>query len=205
MNLSNRLTIFRILTIPIFLFFLLTNSSNSIRQTQFIWAATIIFLISAITDIVDGYIARTKNEETEWGKLMDPIADKILVSSAIIALVELGRIPSWVAIIIIFREFLISGLRAVAATRNIIISASILGKAKTVIQTIAILITIINVSTSGISFFPISFLGIKLEWYFLIVAIIVTLASGLDYVWRFGATLAKLSVKEISKNKYKNK
>ncbi|MFH1584428.1 MAG: CDP-alcohol phosphatidyltransferase family protein, partial [Actinomycetota bacterium] len=95
MNLSNRLTIFRILTIPIFLFFLLTNSSNSIRQTQFIWAATIIFLFSAITDIVDGYIARTKNEVTEWGKLMDPIADKILVSSAIIALVELGRIPSW--------------------------------------------------------------------------------------------------------------
>jgi CDP-diacylglycerol--glycerol-3-phosphate 3-phosphatidyltransferase len=187
------------LTIPVFLYFLLADTNSSIRQSQFIWAATIVFLISAITDAVDGYIARIRNEVTAWGKLMDPIADKILICSAFIALVELGRIPSWITIIIIFREFLITGLRAVVAANNVIISASILGKAKTVIQTIAIVITMINVPNSGITFLPLSFLGIPLEWYFLVLAVIVTLASGVDYFWRFGAILAKLTVKEIKK------
>lgn len=199
MNFSNRLTIFRILTIPVFLYFLLADTNSSIRQSQFIWAATIVFLVSAITDAVDGYIARIRNEVTAWGKLMDPIADKILICSAIIALVELGKIPSWIAIIIIFREFLISGLRAVAATRGVIISASILGKAKAVIQIVAVIIAMINTSISGINFLPISFLGIQLEMYFLIIAVLITIASGLDYVWRFGAILAKLTVKEIKK------
>jgi len=201
LNFSNRLTIFRILTIPVFLYFLLAETNSSIRQSQFIWAAAIVFLISAITDIVDGYIARTRKEVTAWGKLMDPIADKILICSAFIALVELGRIPSWVLIIIIFREFLITGLRAVAASNNVIISASILGKAKIVIQTIAIIITIINVPNSGITLLPLSFLGIPLEWYFLVLAIIVTLTSGVDYFWRFGAIIAKISIKEVKKNK----
>ena len=201
MNFSNRLTIFRILTIPVFLYFLLAETNSSIRQSQFIWAAAIVFLISAITDIVDGHIARTRKEVTAWGKLMDPIADKILICSAFIALVELGRIPSWVLIIIIFREFLITGLRAVAASNNVIISASILGKAKIVIQTIAIIITIINVPNSGITLLPLSFLGIPLEWYFLVLAIIVTLTSGVDYFWRFGAIIAKISIKEVKKNK----
>lgn len=199
MNFSNRLTIFRILTIPVFLYFLLADTNSSIKQSQFIWAATIVFLISAITDAVDGYIARVRNEVTTWGKLMDPIADKILICSAFIALVELGRIPSWITIIIIFREFLISGLRAVAAKRGVIISASILGKAKAVIQIIAVIIAMINTSISGINFLPISFLGIQLEMYFLIIAVLITIASGLDYVWRFRAILAKLTVKEIKK------
>jgi CDP-diacylglycerol--glycerol-3-phosphate 3-phosphatidyltransferase len=187
------------LTIPVFLYFLLADTNSTIKQSQFIWAGTIIFLISAVTDAVDGYIARIRNEVTTWGKLMDPIADKILICSAFIALVELGRIPSWVTIIIIFREFLISGLRAVAATNNVIISASILGKAKAVIQTIAIVITIINVPNSGINFLPLSFLEIPLEWYFLVLAVIVTLASGVDYFYRFRAILARLTINEIKK------
>ena len=116
MNLPNKLSFFRLFLIPFI--FLLLYSSIEYR----VYYATIVFLIACLTDAIDGYIARTRKEVTAWGKLMDPIADKILICSAFIALVELGRIPSWVLIIIIFREFLITGLRAVAASNNVIVS-----------------------------------------------------------------------------------
>lgn len=129
MNLANKLTIMRIILIPLFLVFILVKD---IPYGSLI--ALLIFVLASITDKVDGYIARSRNQITNFGKFMDPLADKMLVISALIALVECGLIPSWMVIVIIAREFAISGLRMLAASEGLIVAASWWGKIKTVIQ-----------------------------------------------------------------------
>ena len=137
MNLPNRLTILRIFLIPFFVFFMLSDFSK--------WIALIIFVVASLTDMLDGKIARKYNLVTDFGKFMDPLADKLLVCSALICLVELKRIPAWIVIAIISREFIISGFRLVAAEKQIVIAANYWGKIKTVCQMFMVILMIANI------------------------------------------------------------
>ena len=184
MNLANKLTVIRIFLVPIFLIFI---AVQGIPYGTFI--ATFIFILASLTDKLDGYIARSRNQITNFGKFMDPLADKLLVTSALISLVELQMVPSWAAIVIIAREFAVSGLRTIAASEGKVIAASWWGKIKTVIQIIAIVLLLLqfNITTS-------SYLTNLVEsssvwnWFFmnvpswmLNISVVITLISGWDY------------------------
>lgn len=184
MNLANKLTMLRILLVPIFLVFI---AVKDIPYGTFI--ATIIFIIASITDQLDGYIARSRNQITTFGKFMDPLADKLLVTAALISLVELKIIPAWAAVVIIAREFAVSGLRTIAASEGKVIAASIWGKVKTVIQITAILICLfrVNVELSEYLYSLVTgnqilkYIIIYGSNYVLILAVILTIISGIDY------------------------
>ena len=184
MNLANKLTVLRMLLVPIFLIFIVVKD---IPYGTFI--ATFIFIIASITDKLDGYIARSRNQITNFGKFMDPLADKLLVTTALISLVEFGVVPSFAAIIIIAREFAVSGLRTLAAADGKVIAASWWGKIKTVIQIIAIILLLIevNISQSVVlnefvtnSKFLINFFK-YITNIALYAAVIITIISGYDY------------------------
>lgn len=183
MNLPNKLTILRIILVPIFLVFI------SIRDIPYGKPIAIaIFIIASITDTLDGYIARSRNQVTRFGKFMDPLADKLLVTAALISLVEFHIIPAWAAMIIIAREFAVTGLRTIAAAEGIVIAASAWGKAKTVTQIIAIIMALINLNYNHVSLgiikkfitYPHKFLNITTD-IAMAAAIIITIVSGLDY------------------------
>lgn len=136
MNLPNKLTLTRIVLIPVFVFFLLLRSSLPFVAS---WISFLVFVIASLTDAADGYLARRNNQVTNFGKIADPLADKLLVSAALIGFVSLNLISPWPVIIIIGREFAVTGLRVIAASEGFIISASIWGKLKTITQIIAVL------------------------------------------------------------------
>ena len=140
MNLANKLTVFRVILIPFFVLFMLTDFTQYNRLI-----ALAIFAVASVTDHLDGHIARKHNMITTFGKFMDPIADKLLVSSALICLTALGKIPAWSVIIIILREFAISGLRLVAAENGSVIAAAGWGKAKTATQMVAIIMLLLPI------------------------------------------------------------
>ena len=140
MNLPNKLTIFRVILIPFFIIALLVPGIPAGN-----WIALAIFIVASLTDLLDGKIARKYNLVTNFGKFMDPLADKLLVCSALICLVELSRIPSWMVVIIIAREFTISGFRLIAADNGVVIAASYWGKFKTTFQMIAVCLMIANI------------------------------------------------------------
>lgn len=142
MNLPNKLTTFRVALIPFFVFFLLTTITGNYGK----WIALAIFIIASATDFLDGYIARKYNLVTNFGKFMDPLADKLLVCSAMICLIEKGAIPAWIVIIIIAREFIISGFRLIASDNGVVIAASYWGKFKTVSQMLMICLMIADIS-----------------------------------------------------------
>ncbi|NMA94516.1 MAG: CDP-diacylglycerol--glycerol-3-phosphate 3-phosphatidyltransferase [Clostridiales bacterium] len=169
MNLANKITIVRVLLIPLYLVFALTNLPNG----QYISAA--IFIIATLTDTLDGYIARSRNQITDFGKFMDPLADKLLVMAALIALVDKGRIHAIIPIIILTREFLITGLRSLAASKGVVIAASWWGKLKTVTQMIALILLMIGN-------FPFRDLNIPMDNIMLYIATVVTIISGYDYI-----------------------
>lgn len=184
MNLANKLTILRIFLVPIFL---IVIAFKDIPYGTTI--ATIIFVLASITDKLDGYIARSRNQITKFGKFMDPLADKLLVTSALIALVEFRVIPNWAATIIIAREFAVSGLRTLAASDGIVIAASKWGKAKTFIQIVAIvsLLVQLNISLSPEWAAKVAN-NVYLSTFFstgttilLYLAVIITIISGVDY------------------------
>ncbi|MGM0471943.1 MAG: CDP-diacylglycerol--glycerol-3-phosphate 3-phosphatidyltransferase [Bacillota bacterium] len=166
MNLPNKLTLLRIILVPVFMFLLLFKSTGEYAiYTRYL--AVITFIAAAITDGLDGYLARRRNLITKLGKFIDPLADKLLISAALIALVDMGEISAWAATIIIGREFAITGLRVVAAAEGIVIAASKLGKYKTTLQIIAIIAIIIDLPYSLI-----------LLW----LAVLLTVISGADYL-----------------------
>ncbi|MBO6239453.1 MAG: CDP-diacylglycerol--glycerol-3-phosphate 3-phosphatidyltransferase [Butyrivibrio sp.] len=169
MNLPNKLTVLRVILIPFFVFFLLFDPSNDV----FKWVALAIFVIASLTDMLDGKIARKYNLITDFGKFMDPLADKLLVCSAMIGLIELGRIPSWIVIIIIAREFVISGFRLIAADNGRVIAASYWGKFKTTFQMIMVILMIANINHPVISI-----LTTVIMW----VALALTIISLVDYL-----------------------
>ena len=141
MNLPNKLTVLRMVLVPFFVASLLLSQNNDSLK----WVALALFVIASLTDFADGYIARKYNLITNFGKFMDPLADKILTISGMICLVELGRIPSWIVVIIVAREFIISGFRLVAAENGVVIAANYWGKFKTTFQMIMIILMIMNI------------------------------------------------------------
>ena len=169
MNLPNKLTIARMAMVPLFMIALLMNTQASRIL------ATVIFALASLTDMLDGQIARKYNMVTNFGKLMDPLADKVLTAAAMICLVELGDLAAWIAVVIIFREYLITGLRSVAASENIVVAANIWGKVKTVCQMIALMLLMVKPQVVALC-------GIDLGMWIMYVAVALTIYSGLDYV-----------------------
>lgn len=179
LNLPNKLTILRTILIPFFLVALLCDEKYGGFIPYGNWIALIIFALASITDMLDGKIARKYNLVTNFGKFMDPLADKLLVSSAMIAFIELGRIPCWIVIIIIAREFIISGFRLVAADNGVVIAAGIWGKIKTAEQMVMLCIMIADFG----SVFPDALDGIHaFENVLIYIALILTIVSLLDYL-----------------------
>ena len=168
MNLPNKLTILRVIMIPFFLVALLVDGIPAGK-----WVALAIFIIASFTDMLDGKIARKYNLITNFGKFMDPLADKLLVSAALIALIPLGKIPAWIVIVIISREFIISGFRLIASDNGIVIAASYWGKIKTVTQMVMIVLLIADFSNSIID---------VLETVFIYLALALTVISLVDYL-----------------------
>lgn len=170
MNLANKLTIGRIFLVPIFMIVLL----NKISYGMYIAAA--IFTIAAITDTLDGYIARSRNQVTKFGKFMDPLADKLLVTAALVCLVEMGKLQAWIVVVIISREYTISILRAIAASEGIVIAASWWGKLKTITQIIAIISILLDN-------YPFSLINFPFSTIMLWIAVLFTIISGVDYLY----------------------
>jgi len=173
-NLPNSLTLFRIFLVPVLVVVLLTKFSN--------WVGLAIFLIAAITDYLDGYFARRMNKTTRLGTLLDPIADKLLMSAAFISLVELGLAKAWMVVIIIGREFAVSGLRSIAAQNGITIAASPLGKTKTITQVVAISLLIIADEIGEFKFTSVLALWLVMAF---------ALVSGVDYFIKFARAVLR--------------
>ena len=167
MNLPNKLTILRMIMIVPFVVFMLVPIGGAAGK----WIALALFVIASLTDLLDGKIARKYNLVTTFGKFMDPIADKLLVCSALICLVELGRIPAWIVIIIISREFIISGFRLVASDKGVVIAASWWGKFKTTFQMVMIVLMIADIAA-------LSIVTQIVMW----IALILTVVSLVDYL-----------------------
>ena len=167
MNLPNKLTILRMIMIVPFVVFMLVPIGGAVGK----WIALALFVIASLTDLLDGKIARKYNLVTTFGKFMDPLADKLLVCSALICLVELGRIPAWIVIIIISREFIISGFRLVASDKGVVIAASWWGKFKTTFQMVMIVLMIADIAA-------LSIVTQIVMW----IALILTVVSLIDYL-----------------------
>lgn len=189
MNLANKLTIFRIILVPIMIIVTFFNIPGEFLGTPTVsWILNLIFIIASITDKLDGYIARRRNQVTTFGKFLDPIADKILVITAMIILVEMGKLPAWIPTIVVFREFIVSGYRLIAVEKGgKVIAASIWGKLKTVTQMIAIILAFIDNNSFG-AIFTNSLTGgyeiaiNSLTTLMMIVSVIATIFSGIDYL-----------------------
>lgn len=206
MNLANKLTIFRIILVPVIMAIPIIDNLVGIPGTflgisSAFWIMNIIFIIASITDKLDGYIARSRNEVTTFGKFLDPLADKILVLSALVILVEYGKIPSWIPIIVLAREFIVSGYRLVAVEKGgKVIAASIWGKLKTVTQMIAIIFCFLDKFSFGQFIFRVSDeasavansasiymttgqFGINIiSAVMLVISVVATIFSGVDYL-----------------------
>ena len=168
MNLPNKLTVLRVIMVPFFVFFMLTDFAGDAGK----WIALVLFCLASLTDMLDGKIARARNLVTNFGKFMDPLADKLLVCSAMICLIPAGKLPAWVVIVIIAREFIISRFRLVAADSGIVIAASYWGKFKTVSQMFMVIVLIADLG--GVF----DTVGTVLIWFDLIR----TVVSLIDYI-----------------------
>ena len=171
MNLPNKRTVLRVIMIPVFLVFLLTDCAGDASK----YIAAAVFVLASLTDMLDGRIARKYNLVTNFGKFMDPLADKLLVCSALIAFVELGYLPAWIVIIIISREFIISGFRLIAADKGVVIAANYWGKFKTTFQMIMTILLILQLD------YP---YADTVEWIFVYIALALTVISLVDYIYK---------------------
>ena len=169
MNLPNKLTMARVIMIPFFVIFMLTGWGGEASK----WISLAIFIVASLTDLLDGHIARKHNLVTNFGKFMDPLADKLLVCSALIALVDLNKIAAWIVIIIIAREFIISGFRLVASDNGVVIAASYWGKFKTTFQMLMIIYLVVD-----LQFAYANVVGMVLIY----VALALTVISLVDYI-----------------------
>lgn len=188
MNLAKKLTIFRIILVPIMVIIPFLGINGEVFNVPLTWIIIdFIFILASITDKLDGYIARSRNQITTFGKFLDPIADKILVLAAMIMLVESNRLPAWIPIIVLFREFIVSGYRLVAVEKGgKVIAASIWGKLKTVTQMLALVLAIIDVNPFFESFKG-SLSGTSLiingaSTILMIISVFATIFSGVNYI-----------------------
>lgn len=199
MNLANKLTIFRMILVPVMVIFAYLPIGGDVYNISIpMLIMDLIFIIASITDKLDGYIARSRNQVTTFGKFLDPLADKILVLTAMIILVEKGLLPAWIPVIVLAREFIVSGFRLVAVEKGgVVIAASVWGKLKTVTQMIALIFAFVDVG----GFF--NFISGNLSGAYLVIniitsvmmtiSVIATIFSGWDYVWK-GRKLFKENV-----------
>ena len=167
MNLPNKLTVLRVIMIPFFVLFMLTGIGGAASK----YIALAIFCVASFTDFLDGYLARRDNLVTNFGKFMDPLADKLLVCSALICLIPQGKLETWIVLVIIAREFIISGFRLVASDNGIVIAASYWGKFKTVSHMSMIILLILDIPFLGI-------ITAIVKW----IAVVLTIVSLVDYV-----------------------
>ena len=177
---ANIVTVIRILLIPVFVVVLLSPWPDWMPEPLFWkstqpWLAALVFGAISATDALDGYLARSRNEVTDFGKFVDPLADKILVCAALLALVELQEIPSWIALVIVAREFIVSGLRMLAASKGIVIAASMWGKVKTVVQMAMIILLLLHL--------PFTWFQV-LEQIAIWLALALTVISLVDYLMK---------------------
>lgn len=184
MNTANKITLTRIILVPIFILFITPIPVWAVNKYYFlheishysVYIATFIFVIAAITDKLDGYIARKYNQITKLGKLLDPLADKLMVCSALILLVERNQLAVWMAILIIGREYAVTSIRVIAAADNKILAADKFGKIKMVVQVVAIVLALLrNYPINLITKFPV-------DKYMMIFAVIATVYSGINYM-----------------------
>ena len=173
LNLPNQLTILRVLLIPVFIMLLLGSFFEDLQTARYV--ATGIFVFASLTDMFDGYIARKYNLITNFGKFADPLADKMLVSAAMISMVQLGDLSAWVVILIISREFIVTGFRLVAASRNTVIAAGFWGKIKTVSQMLMIIIVLLNIDNTVFRA-----VGSGL----IVISAVLTIVSMVDYIYK---------------------
>lgn len=166
MNIANKLTLLRIIMIPFFIYLLLA---------KYTFLAFIVFSLASFTDFLDGYLARKHNLITNFGKFMDPLADKLLITSALVCFVELGALNSWVVIIILSREFIVSIFRAIAAAEGIVIAASWWGKAKTISQMLMVIVLLLNN-------YPFEWINLPMDQILIVLATALTIISGYDYI-----------------------
>lgn len=171
MNLPNKLTVLRVIMIPFFVLFMLTDLAGAASK----YIALAIFCVASFTDFLDGYLARRDNLVTNFGKFMDPLADKLLVCSAFICLIEKGQLAAWIVLIIVAREFIISGFRLVASDNGIVIAASYWGKFKTVSHMAMVILLILDFQNPIYQFISGVVVGIGLA---------LTVVSLVDYVWK---------------------
>ena len=178
MNLPNKLTILRIVIIPLFVLFLYVDIGDNMNS----YIAALLFIVASLTDLLDGKIARKYNLVTNFGKFMDPLADKLLVCSALIALVDIEKLAGWIVIIIIARDFIINGLRVLAADNGIVIAASYWGQLKTTCQMIMIVLLIVDLDI------PYMYV---INNFFVYIALILTIISLFDYIYKNYKVLMK--------------
>ncbi|MGB9691427.1 MAG: CDP-diacylglycerol--glycerol-3-phosphate 3-phosphatidyltransferase [Candidatus Sumerlaeaceae bacterium] len=199
LNLPNKLTLLRIILIPLFVSLLLFENVTTRLDLIFFCriAAFFVFVVAALTDLLDGYLARRLQLVTNFGKLMDPLADKLLTMSAFVAFVELNLdlkrpiFPAWAIIVILAREFLVTGLRALALERGRVIQADYLGKHKTISQLVGIGVVLAGLCLRdylrwhSVAWQPTAEYGLRVVfWIVLVVIITLTIASGLQYLWK---------------------
>ena len=188
LNLANKLTLFRIVLVPIMVLIPYLNLKGDFFGLPYTYFfMEIVFIVASITDKLDGYIARSKNQVTTFGKFLDPLADKILVLTALVLLVELKKIPAWIPVIVLAREFLVSGYRLIAVEKGgKVIAASIWGKLKTATQMVAIILIMFDPNSFGDCFKGIlegAEFGLNLiSTILLILSVIATIFSGIDYL-----------------------
>ena len=180
MNLPNKLTTLRVIMIPFLVFFLLWQNGEN-RTFRII--ALALFIIASLTDLLDGKIARKYNLVTNFGKFMDPLADKLLVCSALICLIELNALPAWMVIIIISREFIISGFRLIASDNGVVIAASYWGKFKTTFQMVSVVLLILDIPA-------LAFVTTICVW----IALVLTIVSLVDYIYKNHKILTEGSI-----------
>ena len=180
MNLPNKLTTLRVIMIPFFVFFLLWQNGEN---RTFRMIALALFIIASLTDLLDGKIARKYNLVTNFGKFMDPLADKLLVCSALICLIELNALPAWMVIVIISREFIISGFRLIASDNGVVIAASYWGKFKTTFQMVSVVLLILDIQA-------LAFVTTICVW----IALVLTIVSLVDYIYKNHKILTEGSI-----------
>lgn len=180
MNLPNKLTTLRVIMIPFFVFFLLWQNGENYT---FRMIALALFIIASLTDLLDGKIARKYNLVTNFGKFMDPLADKLLVCSALICLIELNALPAWMVIIIISREFIISGFRLIGSDNGVVIAASYWGKFKTTFQMVSVVLLILDIPA-------LAFVTTICVW----IALVLTIVSLVDYIYKNHKILTEGSI-----------
>ena len=178
MTLASKITLVRVVLIPLVM--VLMYLSGGVAGSIWLCAALAVFIIASLSDYVDGYIARKYQQVTDFGKFLDPLADKLLVCSAMICLIDTNELPSWIVIIIIAREFIISGFRLVAADNGIVIAASIWGKIKTITQMVMIIFILLNFKGSA---------AYVIEQALIYAALVLTVVSLVDYIIKNKAVL----------------